>query len=103
MTVPVPAPNQAPDPLSESDEHSVLQLQALAALRRTRLKANGNFAKTRMAVEVVDEEVIKDPNDSRVMRTLRLKRVNGLIVCDEGEGCICVQCSPPAAAGSAEA
>ena len=67
-----------PDPNEESDQRPVLKLQALAALRRTRMKASGNCVKTRIAVEVVSEEAIKDPNESRLMRTIRLtKPVNG--------------------------
>jgi hypothetical protein len=90
--------------LNEDASSDVLRLQALAALRRTRMKASGNLNKTRMAVEVVSEESVKDPEDSRLMRTLKFdsSKINGALGPCDAPDCTCVRCAPAEGASATE-
>lgn len=58
------------DEKESSDERPELYAMALAALRRARMKANGNVKKTRMATEAVS----CDSGDSKILETLRLEK-----------------------------
>lgn len=58
----------------DSDERTALKAEALAALRETRAQANGHLKKTRFACEVVEEEALSSPEDSKVMQTLRFDK-----------------------------
>lgn len=55
-----------------SDERPALRARALAALQQTRVKANGNVSRTRVAVEAIEEDCLQSLEDSRIMRTMRL-------------------------------